>query len=54
MARLEPRRRAMRRYLPPRKVSVLATLAAVLPSTEARWALPCPAGPLPFFFPPIP
>ena len=36
MARLEPRRRAMRRYRSPRKVSVLAAPAAALPRMAAR------------------
>jgi len=37
-----PRRRAMRRYRSPRKVSVRPTETAALPSTRARQELPCP------------
>ena len=36
MARLEPRRRAIRRYLSPRNVSVLAAPPAAFPRMEAR------------------
>src|SRR5215470_17741131 len=46
-----PRRRAMRRYRSPRKLSVRAAPTAASPRTRARYRLPCPVEPLPFFFP---
>ncbi len=44
-----PRRRAMRGYRSPRKVSVRPAETAALPSTRARQELPCPVVFLPFF-----
>lgn len=46
------RRRAMRRYLSPTKVSVLAAPPAAFPRIATRKAFPWPTQPLPFFFSP--
>src|SRR3954467_4850536 len=47
MARFFPRRRAMRRYRSPRKVSVRAALTAASPTMRARYRLPLPVPGLP-------
>src|SRR5512132_1771978 len=51
MARLLPRRRVIRRYRSPRKVSVLLAATAASPSTRASYGLPCPVDPLPLRLP---
>src|SRR5512132_1962923 len=51
MARLLPRRRVIRRYRSPRKVSVLLAATAASPSTRARYGLPCPVDPWPLRLP---
>ena len=45
IARLLPRRRAMRWYRSPRKVSVLAAAATISPRVAANQGLPLPLGP---------
>ena len=51
IAFLVPRRRAMRRWRSPKKVSVRPAATAASPSTRARYGLPCPVVALPLALP---